>query len=48
VCDLESLTPGRPQVHHIDEVPVLVVRTADDDVDSADKADKAADNADAM
>jgi nitrite reductase/ring-hydroxylating ferredoxin subunit/uncharacterized membrane protein len=32
VCDLESLTPGRPQVHHIDEVPVLVVRTNDDDV----------------
>jgi nitrite reductase/ring-hydroxylating ferredoxin subunit/uncharacterized membrane protein len=32
VCDLESLTPGQPQVHHIDEVPVLVVRTGDEDV----------------
>ncbi|MBX6752152.1 MAG: Rieske 2Fe-2S domain-containing protein [Micromonosporaceae bacterium] len=32
VCDLEALTPGRPQVHHIDEVPVLVVRNSNDDV----------------
>jgi nitrite reductase/ring-hydroxylating ferredoxin subunit/uncharacterized membrane protein len=32
VCDLETLTPGQPQVRHIDEVPVLVVRTNDDDV----------------
>jgi len=32
LCDLEALTPGRPQVHHIDEVPVLVVRNSDNDV----------------
>jgi nitrite reductase/ring-hydroxylating ferredoxin subunit len=30
VCDLQALTPGKPQVHHIDEVPVLVVRNHDD------------------
>jgi len=29
VCDIQTLMPGKPQVHHIDEVPVLVARTGD-------------------
>jgi nitrite reductase/ring-hydroxylating ferredoxin subunit/uncharacterized membrane protein len=32
LCDVQALTPGKPQVYHIDDVPVLVVRTGDDDV----------------
>jgi nitrite reductase/ring-hydroxylating ferredoxin subunit len=32
VCDLRALTPGKPQVFHIEEVPILVVRTGADDV----------------
>jgi nitrite reductase/ring-hydroxylating ferredoxin subunit len=32
VCDLRALTPGKPQVYRIDDVPVLVVRHGADDV----------------
>jgi nitrite reductase/ring-hydroxylating ferredoxin subunit len=32
VCDLRALTPGKPQVYRIDDVPVLVVRNGADDV----------------
>lgn len=32
VCNLQTLMPGQPQVHEIEDVPVLVVRTGDDDV----------------
>jgi nitrite reductase/ring-hydroxylating ferredoxin subunit len=30
VCDLQALTPGKPEVYRIDDVPVLVVRHGDD------------------
>ena len=32
ICDLRSLTPGKPQVFRIDDVPVLAVRHSDNDV----------------
>jgi nitrite reductase/ring-hydroxylating ferredoxin subunit len=32
VCDLQALTPGKPQVYRIDDVPVMVVRHGADDV----------------
>lgn len=32
LCDVQALTPGKPQVYHIEDVPVLVARTGDDDV----------------
>jgi nitrite reductase/ring-hydroxylating ferredoxin subunit/uncharacterized membrane protein len=32
LCDLQALTPGKPQVYRIEDVPVLVVRTGNDDV----------------